>query len=146
MGTQGTGFGCAYNQTHLSHTGTTQAPKSLYTAPDSFGGRPHGSQFASYLGKLPKMNLPLFDGENPKLWQSRCEDYFQMYSVDSSVWIKVASMHFSGPAARWLQSVESQLSKVTWRQFGDMIKDHFGKDQHDHLLRQLFILSNLVRS
>jgi hypothetical protein len=30
------------------------------------------------LGKLPKMNFSKFEGENPKLWKSRCESYFDM--------------------------------------------------------------------
>jgi hypothetical protein len=37
------------------------------------------------LGKLPKVNFPRLEGENPKLWQSRCENDFDMYSVESSV-------------------------------------------------------------
>lgn len=37
---------------------------------------------ARNLGGLAKLQFPSFDGENPKLWQSRCEDYFHMYSVD----------------------------------------------------------------
>jgi hypothetical protein len=28
-----------------------------------------------------------------------------MYEVDRNIWVKVASMHFEGLAARWLQSV-----------------------------------------
>jgi hypothetical protein len=50
-------------------------------------------------GKLTKMNFPKFDGENPQLWKFRCERYFEMYEVDETVWVKVASMHFEGPAA-----------------------------------------------
>lgn len=50
-----------------------------------FGGRAYGAQFTNYLGQLPKLNFPEFDGSNPKLWQSRCESYFRMYFVDPSV-------------------------------------------------------------
>jgi hypothetical protein len=45
------------------------------------------------------MNFSKFDGENPQLWKSRCESYFEIYEVDELVWVKVASMHFEGPAA-----------------------------------------------
>jgi hypothetical protein len=57
------------------------------------------------MGKLPKINFPKFESENPKLWQSRCENYFDMYPVDPSVWVNVATMHFEGPATHWLHSV-----------------------------------------
>jgi hypothetical protein len=51
------------------------------------------------MGKLHKMNFPKFESDNPKLWQSRCENYLEMYTADSSVWVKVATMHFEVPAA-----------------------------------------------
>jgi hypothetical protein len=37
------------------------------------------------MGRLPKMHFPKFEGENPKLWQSRCESYFNMYEVDHNI-------------------------------------------------------------
>jgi hypothetical protein len=52
--------------------------------------------------KLPKMNFPRFDGENPKLWQSHYENYFEMYAVESCVWVHVATMHFDGVVMCWL--------------------------------------------
>jgi hypothetical protein len=104
---------------------------------DAFGSHPH-SQFDRPLGNIPKVPFPGFDGENPKLWQTRCQDYFTMYSVDTSVWIRIARMHFTGSAARWLQSVECHLSRISWEQFGHMVMDRFRKDQHEVLIRQLF--------
>jgi hypothetical protein len=101
----------------------------------AFGGRAHGAQFTNYLGQLPKINFPEFDGTLPKLWQSRCEFYFNVYMVVPSVWIQVATMNFKGPASRWLQSVEHCLAQVSWPEFGSMIRERFGKDQHEHLLR-----------
>lgn len=40
-----------------------------------------------------------------KLWISRCEDYFDLYDVLLANWIKISSMHFVDPAAKWLQSL-----------------------------------------
>jgi hypothetical protein len=39
-----------------------------------------------------------------------------MYAVDSIVWVKVASMHFDGPTARWLQSVNHRVRTATWKE------------------------------
>ena len=66
------------------------------------------------LGKLPKLHFHRFDGENPKLWISRCEDYFEMYSVDSSYWVRLALNQLDGPAARWSQSVAKRLKQSLW--------------------------------
>ncbi|XP_062198590.1 uncharacterized protein LOC133901296 [Phragmites australis] len=133
-------FGSVATLTHLPVRGTTQSPTPHSTS----GFRPmdsfmHSSFSSSHLGpKLPKMNFPEFDGENPKLWQSRCENYFDMFGVDPSMWIKVASMHLKGVAARWLQSVERRVRTATWSQFCEMVHMRFGRDQHELLLRQLF--------
>jgi hypothetical protein len=52
------------------------------------------------LGHLPKMNFPQFDGDNPQLWITRAQNYFEMYYVPHQVWIRVATHHFISVAAR----------------------------------------------
>jgi hypothetical protein len=51
------------------------------------------SSSRSPTGRLPKLNFPKFKGDNPKLWKTRCENYFEMYDVDEGIWVKIASMH-----------------------------------------------------
>jgi hypothetical protein len=60
-------------------------------------------------GKLPKIHFPLFNVEDLQLWKSHCESYIEMYGVESTLWVKVASMHLEGLAVRWLQSAERHL-------------------------------------
>jgi hypothetical protein len=60
-----------------------------------------------------------------------------MYCVESSVWVKVASMHLEGLAARWLQSAERRVKQVGWDAFCAMINERFGHDQHETLSYQL---------
>ncbi|WVZ91209.1 hypothetical protein U9M48_037412 [Paspalum notatum var. saurae] len=105
--------------THAHHTGSTR------------------------VGRLPKLLFPQFDGENPKLWISRCENYFDLYAVESEMWIRVAIMHCSGPAARWIQSVESRLRRCSWNEFCVLLLTRFGKDEHELLLRQLIHVSHM---
>jgi hypothetical protein len=62
--------------------------------------------------QLPKLNFPLFSGVETQLWKSRCENYFEMYGLEPSLWIKVASMHLEGAARRWFQSMERQVRDV----------------------------------
>lgn len=60
-----------------------------------------------------------------------------MYEVDPAVWVRVATMSFVGLATRWIQYVEHKLALVSWHEFGLMIQERCGKDQHESLLRQL---------
>jgi hypothetical protein len=61
-----------------------------------------------------------------------------MYGVESTLWIKVASMHLEGHAARWFQSAEWRLLNANWSTFCAQIHDRFGRDQHEALIHQLF--------
>lgn len=65
-------------------------------------------------GLGPRIELPRFDGSNPKLWQSRCEDYFKLWTTPQSLWISYASSLFEGPAARWLESVHRRVPLIQW--------------------------------
>jgi hypothetical protein len=142
------GLGCVYTFTHDPVKGTVHSPQFLsrtnYT-PELHAPRdPFASSFGqtsrNAIGKLPKVNFPKFEGENPKLWQSRCENYLDMYEVDPNFWVKVAAMHFKGPAARWLQSIDHRVHKTNWSELCSWIHDRFGWDQHELLIRQLYII------
>ena len=50
--------------------------------------------------KIPKVDFPKFDGDHPKLWLSDCLDYFSLYHVESSSWVRIARLHFVAAAKR----------------------------------------------
>nr|ACR36904.1 unknown [Zea mays] len=111
-----------------------QDPNPMYDVPR---GR-HGDSAFSSLGKLPKLPFPAFEGDNPRLWISQCESYFEMYQVDPAVWIRVISMHLSPTVACWFQAIQRRYVELRWPLFCKLLMDRFGRDQHQALLRQLF--------
>lgn len=56
----------------------------------------------THLGRLPKLHFPKFDGDHTQFWITCASNYFEMYAVESPMWIRVATMHFTGAAKRWL--------------------------------------------
>jgi hypothetical protein len=98
----------------------------------------HRDPDAHHHRSLPKIDFPKFDGACPKLWQKRCEDYFYLYGTHRSMWITVATMHFDGVAARWLQSIQRKLANTNWEEFCSWLVVRFGRNQHQALLRQLY--------
>jgi hypothetical protein len=64
--------------------------------------------------------------------------YFELYRVESPVWVQAATMHFHGAAKRWLSSVEDQLEALTWSDFCSQLLLRFARDEHELLLRRLF--------
>lgn len=87
---------------------------------------------------MPRVDFPEFDGRNPKIWQHKCESYFELYAVPFNMWIKLATLNFTHSAAFWLQSVEPLLPTYTWKDFCTAVVDRFQRDQHNFLLRQFF--------
>jgi hypothetical protein len=61
-----------------------------------------------------------------------------MYNVDEYIWVKVVSMHFQGPAARWLQSIDHRIPIATWSELCSWIHERFVKDEHELQIRQLY--------
>jgi hypothetical protein len=116
------GYGCVYTQTHDPIKGTLLHPPPP-NSPSRSTSKPCSDPFAfthqsgqghkCCMGKLPKIKFSKFDGENPRLWKSRSENYFDMYAVELDVWVRVATMHFESPAARWLQSVHHLIRCAT---------------------------------
>jgi hypothetical protein len=82
-------FGAVFTQTHIPVKGTCQIksssvpPRFQYTHAGSPDPRGSSTDFPHY-GRLPKLSFPKFESENPKLWISRRENYFDMYSVPCS--------------------------------------------------------------
>lgn len=96
----------------------------------------HEGHSDSFLGRLPKLHFPKFDGDNPKLWLSRTADFMKLYRVPQVSWVKLASMQIIAPAARWLPSVEHKLKSCSWEQFVQLVLDRFSREHHELLVRQ----------
>lgn len=135
-------FGMVTTYTHSPVTGMDNSPdpppKLHGTASDLFlsHNRPP-EHHHNPTGKLPKMTFPTFDGTDLKLWITCAEDYFEMYSIEPSVWIQYSRMQFLGLAKRWIQSVTDELKTMTWSQFYQALHTRFDRDQHEFLLRKM---------
>jgi hypothetical protein len=135
-------FGTVFTQTQIPVKGTSHnkipavSPRFPFHSSVSADSK-SGAADSHHLGRLPKLNFPKFESENPKLWISRCENYFEMYSVPYEKWVQVAVNYFEGPAARWLQAVERRVYKSSWHEFCVMFLERFGRDEHDLLIRRM---------
>lgn len=99
---------------------------------------------ADVYGSGPRIELPRFDGSNPRLWQDRCEDYFALWGTPQPQWIQFASAQFEGAAARWLESARRRIPRATWSEFCQHLVQRFGRNQHRTLVRQLCHISQIT--
>jgi hypothetical protein len=143
---QESGFGVVSTLIHSLVKGehplpTPPMPKSVLQS-DAFhpahDDMPGVGSHKSHNAKLPKINFPVFDGDQPKVWLWNCLDYFDLYDVDPQSWVRVARIHLVAAAKRWYNSVESQIQDCNWKAFTGLVLNHFGQEHHELLLRQLF--------
>lgn len=57
-----------------------------------------------------------------------------MLCVSPAPVIKVAPMHLSFAASRWLRSDGQYVKSMGWGEFFQLVLEHFGKDQHELLI------------
>jgi hypothetical protein len=67
-----------------------------------------------------------------------------MYGVEESLWISVSEHYLEGPAARWFQSIESQIRTASWSTFCQLLHDRFDHDQHELFIRKVFSIKQLT--
>lgn len=97
------------------------------------------SQIMSSLGNTaPTMHFPQFTGENPNLWMTLAEQYFHMFTIHESYWVPMSTLHFTGSAGIWLQSVIKKLAGLDWSSFTSLLCTRFGRDRHQMLIRQFY--------
>ncbi|CAD6253058.1 unnamed protein product [Miscanthus lutarioriparius] len=122
--------------TLVPHGGFEAAPRPSagYAANPPNGHRVNQAGFGVVTTLLP----PHAKGEHPKLWIKQAIHYFCLYRVESVVWVSAATMHFHGPAKRWLSSIEDDLESIEWDMFCAQLLSRFGRDEHELLLCRMF--------
>jgi hypothetical protein len=86
----------------------------------------------------PAFPFPPFTGDNPNLWITLAEQYFQMFSTHESYWVPMSILHFSGAAGIWLQSMRKKIAALDWISFTSLLCTRFGRDRHQLLIRQFY--------
>jgi hypothetical protein len=99
------------------------------------------SQIMTGLGaNAPSFPFPSFTGDNPNLWITLAEQYFQTLAIHESYWVPMSILHFSGSAGIWLQSVRRKITVLDWISFTSLLSTRFGRDRHQLLIRQFYTI------
>lgn len=83
------------------------------------------SYYADAVLKSPRLEIPLFAGDDPIGWLQQCEKIFDMSETPYEQWVNIATGHFCGRANVWLKNICVPWQMVNWQQFCQMIADRF---------------------
>ncbi len=91
----------------------------------------------------PRLEFPIFMGEEPRVWVEHCEQYFEIYQIPQHQWMSVATMHISGRARTWKQSYLVNRQIVSWDEFIEALCRRFGQIGERYLIREFNNLKQL---
>ncbi|KAL4363523.1 hypothetical protein GQ457_04G038370 [Hibiscus cannabinus] len=80
----------------------------------------------------PKIELNMFEGQNPRGWVRKCQKYFAIFDIPEGQKLEIASMYLSGKAETWFDGYIMQKHRATWHEFtADLCHRFCDKAYHD---------------
>ncbi|KAK2974245.1 hypothetical protein RJ640_016731 [Escallonia rubra] len=64
-----------------------------------------------------KLSFPRFNGDNPRGWVRKCEQYFEFCPLHEDFKVAYASVHFEDQVEYWYATYIKPLGKVNWDRF-----------------------------
>ena len=77
---------------------------------------------------LPRIELPVFGGDNPRGWIRKCRKYFKMHNeLPVQQWVEVASMYLEGKSEIWFEGILLGNNDLTnWKELAKALCMRFG--------------------
>ena len=72
-----------------------------------------------------KLDFPTFNGEKPREWGSKYKQYFKIYQIPITHWVKVATMYFIGKAHRWKEGYLIDKPNLNWKELIEVVNRRF---------------------
>lgn len=87
-----------------------------------------------------RLEMPMFNGEDPDGWIFRAERYFNMNRLGNWERVEAAVVCFEGEALAWYQWEESQQPMRTWEDMKLLMLDRFRTSQEGTALEKFLAL------
>ncbi len=84
----------------------------------------------------PKLDFPIFGGDEPREWFSRSEQFLRLYQIPEEQWVEIATMHFTGKAHKWKEGYMLDKPELGWEELVEAICRRFDGDSMKKLVRE----------
>ncbi|XP_026410936.1 uncharacterized protein LOC113306183 [Papaver somniferum] len=75
----------------------------------------HHSAFVNHHHRIPKLDFPRFNEENPRGWIQKSERYFQLNDIEEHRKVDIAAIYLEGKAEKWCLNFQVNRNKITWQ-------------------------------
>ncbi|MCI20783.1 hypothetical protein A2U01_0041946, partial [Trifolium medium] len=81
----------------------------------------HGEAMSEFRQSVKKVELPVFDGDDPAGWISRAEVYFRVHETTPEVKVNLAQLCMGGPTIHFFNSLLNEEEELTWSKLKDAL-------------------------
>lgn len=91
--------------------------------------RGRGEQGQSQQTGFPmlRMEIPVFEGDNPRWWVRKCKRMFEWYGILEGRWVSLAVAYFDDVVNTWYQGWTNVRGQPTWGEFTEKLCERFGE-------------------
>ena len=87
-----------------------------------------------------RVELPMFDGEDPAGWISRAEVYFRVQDTTPAVKVDLAQLCMEGPTIHFFNSLLNEEEELTWERLKGALVERYGGHGEGDVYEQLTAL------
>jgi hypothetical protein len=111
----------------------------LITSPQMKKDRPGTSNDvnAEFRQAVRKVELPMFNGEDPAGWISRAEIYFRVQETTPEVKVRLAQICMEGPTIHFFNALLGEVEDLTWEKLKESLLERYGGNGEGDVYEQL---------
>ncbi|XP_026441777.1 uncharacterized protein LOC113340943 [Papaver somniferum] len=64
--------------------------------------------------RVPKLDFPRFDGDNPRGWIPKSERYFHLNNIEEHLKVNIAAIYLEGKAEKFFLNFQINRPRITW--------------------------------
>lgn len=96
-----------------------------------------GEALEEFCQSMKKVELPMFDGDDPAGWILRAEVYFQVQESRPEVRVSLAQLCMEGPTIHFFNSLLDENVELTWEQLKVELLEQYGGMGEGGIFEQL---------
>ncbi|XP_071914038.1 uncharacterized protein [Coffea arabica] len=87
-------------------------------------------------GRLPKMDLPTFEGNNPREWIRKADKYFKIHEIEENMKAEIAELYFRDRADIWFHGVFHGRETISWTELSTAMSIRFGEGSPEEAIEE----------
>ncbi|KAJ9547857.1 hypothetical protein OSB04_020400 [Centaurea solstitialis] len=103
--------------------------KLLERQQDTHPGSRSDDRMTEFRMAVKKVELPMFDGDDPVGWITRAEIYFDVQGTPENIKVKLAKLSMEGATIHWFNLLWETTENLTWMKFKQALIERYGGRQ-----------------